>query len=138
MASVTLLPDPTGFQEFVASVDRVQRIRAVVFAPNPGFRDDARNFEEIIESANAQRAEVVAVAKQEEGLNTNATWVGGALDQIATDGKGTLKATGVRDGHKRTWTLGARPQVEQITDADGETPEAIWTWMKGRLLRRFR
>jgi hypothetical protein len=137
-ASVTLLPDPTEFREFVASVDRLQRIRAVVFAPNPGFREDARNFEEIIESANAQRAEVVAVAKRDESLNPEAPWVSGALDQISTDGKGTLKATGVRQGHKRSWTIGARLQVDVITDEDGVTPEDVWGWLKDRIRRRFR
>ena len=137
-ASVTLLPDPTEFREFVESVDRIQRIRAVVFSPNPGFRQDARNFQEIIESANAQRAELVAVAKGDGTLNADAPWVGGALDQIASEGKGSLKGIGVREGHRRSWTLGARLQVDVITEGDGTTQQEVWGWLMERLQRRFR
>jgi hypothetical protein len=137
-ASVTLLPDPTEFREFVASVDRLQRIRAVVFAPNPGFRQDARNFEEIIVGANAQRAEVVVVAERDGSLNPGAEWVQGALEQIASEGKGTLRATGVQVGHRRVWTLGARLQIDVIRDEDAQTPEDVWGWLKRRISERFR
>src|SRR5439155_16464503 len=96
-----------------------------------------RNFEEIIEAANAQRAEVVAVARPEEGLNPDAEWVEGALEQIASDGKGTLKVVGISEGHRRVWTLGTRLQIDVITDDDAQTPEGVWEWLKRRIQDRF-
>jgi hypothetical protein len=136
-ASVTVLPDPTEFGEFVRSVDRLQRIRAVVFAPNPQYKQGAKNFEEIIDSANAQRAEVVAVARPDESLNPDADWVQGALDQISSDGKGTLKASGIRNGHKSVWSLGAKLLIDVITEDDAQSPEGVWEWLKGKIRERF-
>lgn len=136
-ATVTLVKDPTEFREFVESVDRIQRIRAVVFAPNPRFVPKARNFEEVIEESNAEKAEVVAVAPRGGGLNPDAEWVEGALVQIAEHGKGTLKATATADGRKRVWTFGARVRVAVISESEGTTPEDVWEWMRRKLRELF-
>lgn len=136
--TVTLLPDATGFREFVASVDRLERVRTVIHRPNPGFVDAARNLEALIEESRAERAEVVAVAPPNETLNADAEWIQGALEQVSSDGKGTVKATGTRHGQRRHWVIGARLQVAIITERDGEEPEDVWTWMKRRLRESFR
>lgn len=136
-SSVTLLRDPTDFREFVDSVDRIEKIRAVVFEPNPGWREDARNLQAIIEQSNAQRAEVTAVAAAGESLNAEADWIEGALGQAAEHGKGTLKATGFRNGQKHVWTFGTRLQIAVISGDDAGTPEGVWDWMRRRLRGLF-
>lgn len=136
-ATVTLVKDPTEFREFVQSVDRIQRIRAVVFVPNPRFVPKARNFEQVIEESNAERAEVVAVAPRGGSLNPEAEWVEGALVQIAEHGRGTLKATGTREGRKRVWTFGARVQIAVLSEQEGTTPEDVWDWMRRKLRELF-
>jgi hypothetical protein len=134
--SVQLLPDPTEFDEFIRSVDSIQRIRAVVRRPNPGFLDDAKNFEDVITQTHAERAEIVAVAPRGEGLNPTAPWVKGALAQITEQGKGSLTASGIKEGRRRTWKFGTRLQVAVISD-DIDTAENIWSWMARQVRERF-
>jgi hypothetical protein len=134
--SVVLLPDPTEFDEFVRSVDSIQRIRAVVHKPNPGFLQDAKNFEDVITQSHAERAEVVAVAPRGGTLDPGAQWVKGALAQISEQGRGALSATGSDHGHRRTWKFGTRLQVAVISD-DADTPESIWDWMVKQVREKF-
>jgi len=132
-ATVALLSDPAEFHEFVASVDRISRIRAVVYRPNPGWRDDAEHLQQIVEQAAAERAEVVAVAPEGGGLNASARWIEGALGQIAEHGQGNLKATGYVGHAKRTWTFGARLRIVVIRDEDAIDAEGVWGWIRDRL-----
>lgn len=61
--------------------------------------------------------------------------VQGALGQASEHGKGTVKVTGYRNEHKRTWTLGARLQIAVISEGDAATPESIWDWMRRHCAR---
>jgi hypothetical protein len=132
-STVVLLRDPSEYAGFVATVDRVSRVRAVVFAPNPGWREDAENLRQIVEQARAKRAEVVATAAPGESLDPHAEWIDGALGQIAEHGEGNLKATGYRNGQKRTWTFGARLQIALISETETTTPDGIWGWMRQKI-----
>jgi hypothetical protein len=134
--SAVLLPDPTQYDEFVRSVDSINRIRAVVRRPNPGFLADAKNFEDVIVASHAERAEIVAVAASGEGLVPDAPWVKGALAQITEQGVGTLTAVGTKEGRRRKWKFGTRLQVAVMSD-EVDTQEGIWDWMERQVRERF-
>jgi hypothetical protein len=132
-ASVDLLRDQSGFMEWAATVDRLVRVRAVVYSPNPGWNEDAGAFRQFVEQANAERAEVVAVAPEDGTLEPDAQWIRGALGQIAEQGHGKLTAAGLTGDAKQRWVSGTRLQTTVIGDEDAATPEGVWAWLVRKL-----
>ena len=132
-ATVELLTDPSDFAEWAHSVDRVIRVRAVVFAPNPGWNEDAGALRDIVEQAGAERAEVVAVAPQDGALDPDAQWIGGALSQIADHGEGKLTAVGVERETRVKWRSGRRLRTAVIRDEDAGSPEGVWAWITRKI-----
>jgi hypothetical protein len=132
-ANVELLTDPSDFAEWAHSVDRVIRVRAVVHAPNPGWNEDAGALRDIVEQAGAERAEVVAVAPQDGGLDPDAQWIGGALSQIADHGEGKLTAVGVERETRVKWRSGRRLRTAVIRDEDAGSPEGVWAWITRKI-----
>jgi hypothetical protein len=135
-ATVELLRDQSGFHEWAASLDRLVRVRAVVHAPNPGWNEDAGAFRTFVEDANAERAEVVAIAPDDGVLNAEARWISGALDQIAEQGQGKVTAVGYDGQEQRRWESGTRLRTTQIRDEDADTAEDVWGWLM-RKVREF-
>jgi hypothetical protein len=126
---VELLTDPRDFGEWVATVERVVRVRAVVHSPNPGWNEDAGALREIVEQAAAEKAEVVAVAPDEGSLNADASWITGALGQIAEHGQGQLTAVGVEGEARVRWRTGTVVRTVAIRDEDADSPEGVWAWI---------
>lgn len=136
MASVDLLRDQSGFVEWASALDRLVRVRAVVHAPNPGWNEDAGAFRQVVEQANAERAEVVAVAPDDGTLDPDARWIHGALGQIAEQAHGKLTAAGYSGEVRLRWESGTRLRTTVIRDEDAGTPEGVWGWIV-RKLREF-
>lgn len=132
-ASVELLRDQSGFREWARTVDRVIRVRAVIHTPNPGWNEDAGAFREVVEQANAERAEVVAVADEDASLDPDAQWIQGALRQIAEQGHGKLTADGLAAEAKQRWESGTQLQTATIRDEDATSPEGVWAWLTRRV-----
>lgn len=132
-ASVELLTDPRDFAEWVATVERVVRVRAVVHDPNPGWNEDAGALREIVEQAAAERAEVVAVAPEGGSLNAMAPWIEGALDQIAEHGQGQLAAVGIEGEARVRWRSGKVLRSATIRDEDADSPEGVWGWITRKI-----
>jgi hypothetical protein len=136
-ASIDLLSDPSDFIEWARGVERILRVRAVVHRPNPGWNEDAAAFREVVEEADAERAEVVAQAPPEGSLNPDARWIAGALGQVSEQGKGKLTASGVTGETKTRWESGTRLRIAVIRDEDADTPEGVWDWIRQQLREIF-
>ncbi|MFP5343553.1 MAG: hypothetical protein ACLGIJ_11615 [Candidatus Limnocylindria bacterium] len=132
-ATVELLTDPRDYAQWVATVDRVVRVRAVVYNPNPGWSEDAGALREVVEQAEAERAEVVAVAPDDGSLNARAPWIEGALDQIAEHGQGQLSAIGVEGELRVRWKTGQVVRTATIRDEDADSPEGVWGWLANKI-----
>jgi hypothetical protein len=132
-ASVELLSDPRAFGEWAQTVERITRVRAVVHPPNPGWNEDAGALREIVEQANAERAEVVAVAPPESSIDPAAQWIEGALTHIAEHGQGKVTAIGVNGERRDRWQSGERLQTATIRDADAASPQGVWDWIRQKL-----
>jgi hypothetical protein len=132
-AGVELLTDPSDFIEWARSVDRISRVRAVVYDPNPGWNEDAGALRQIVEQASAEHAEVIAVAPPDGSIDPDAEWIDGALLQIAEHGQGQMNAIGEQGESKVRWKTGRRNRSAVIRDADAQTTEGIWAWLKGKL-----
>jgi hypothetical protein len=134
---VELLADPRGWADFVASVDRVVRVRAVVYDPNPKWRRGSENLRAIVEESNAQKAEVTATAPKDGELNAGAQWIDAAIQHVAEHGDGDVKATAIDNGRKSTWSLKARLQVDVVRDEDAIAPAQVRSWILDRLRRLY-
>ena len=127
-----LLTDPAEFRRWAGTLDRLTRIKAVVHDPNPGWNEDAALIRQLVEQADAERAEVVAVSRPDESLDGTAPWVEGALSQIADHGQGRLTASGNRNGERQAWDSGHQHRV--VGEPEGlDEPAHIWTWMADRI-----
>lgn len=135
--TIELLPDPRGWTDFVQSVERVVRVRAVIHAPNPGWRQGSQNLRAIVEEANAERGEVTAIARKDGALNPDAPWIDSAIQHVAEHGQGDVKATGIKEGRKAVWSLNARLQVAVLRDSDANTVDLIREWIRDRLRRLY-
>lgn len=127
-----LLTDPTEFGRWASSLDRLERIRAVVYRPNPGWNEDAALIRQAVTEANARKAELIATSDRDESLDADAPWVTGALHQIAGHGQGRLTATGTSDGERQRWDSGHRHRVVSRPE-DLIEPRDVWNWMRARL-----
>jgi hypothetical protein len=132
-ASIELLSDPTAFADWARTVERITRVRAVVHPPNPGWNEDAGALREIVEQADAERAEVVAVAPLDRSLDPGARWIDGALTHIAEHGQGKVTASGLRGERPDRWSSGERLRTAVIRDEDASTPEGVWDWIRQKL-----
>jgi hypothetical protein len=130
---IELLTDPADFAEWARSVDRITRVSALIHNPNPGWNEDAGALREIVEQAAAEHAEVVAVAPQDGTLDATASWIGGALAQIADHGQGRVTAIGVEGETKVRWRSGRRLRTQVIRETEDTTPENVWTWIVARI-----
>jgi len=133
-ADVDVLTDPAGLRQWADTVDRVVTIRAVVHHPNPGWAADVGAVKEVIEQADAEVADVTVKASQDAGLNVEANWVNGALQQISTEGQGRMSATGRRGERESRWVSGQRVRMDSIDEEPGETADSIWR----RLVEKIR
>ena len=132
-AAVEPLTDPNDFDRWAASVDRVVRVRAVVHSPNPEWHAGAELVRRIVQESAAERAEVVAVARPDTGLDARAPWIDGALQQVAEHGQGKVSATGVARGIKTTWESWTRLRTSTIHENETTTPQQVWEWLLSKL-----
>jgi hypothetical protein len=132
-ASIELLSDPRAFVEWARTVERITRVRAVVHPPNPGWNEDAGALRAIVEQAEAERAEVVAVAPPEGSIDPSAQWIEGALTHISEHGQGKVTAIGVTGQRRDRWQSGERRQTATIRDVDAASPQGVWEWIRQKL-----
>jgi hypothetical protein len=132
-ARVELLIDPASFQGWAAQVERITRIKAVVFNPNPGWATEAGAVRQVVEEANAAKADVTVTPKPDESLNPEAAWISGALQQISEHGQGRLTATGKQGDRNTRWESWTKLRVARMADEEAASPERIWRWLVDKL-----
>ncbi len=133
-ASVTPLPDTAGFHDWVATVDRLVRVRVFVQRPNPGWHHRATLEREALVQADAGAIEMVAVAPPDGTINADAEWIEGGLGQVSEHGQGKVSAIGQIGQLRHKWSSGASPRTASIPDDPEATPDQIMS----RLIRKVR
>ena len=133
LASVEELTDPASLADWVASVDRVVRLKAVVHNPNPGWVRPAGAVRALVEQSGAETADVTVTASPDGALDTGAEWIDEVLDQVSTEGQGKMAAVGYRGEHESRWTTGQRVRTETLEEDPGDDSLSIWRRIAGKL-----
>lgn len=136
---VTLLPDPARLAEWAREVDRVIQVHAVVHNPNPDWIPGAGALRDLIVESFADVAEVTARERPGQGLNVDAPWIQGAVDQIGEHAQGKVSAVGVRGHSVRRWHSGQRARTESMEqEPTDESPSifdrliGLWRGIRGQ------
>lgn len=137
-ARVEILSDPAALREWAETMDRVIRLKAVVRNPNPGWVRDAGAIRQVVEDAGAESAVVTVKASIGASINVLAPWIEESLEQISSEGQGSMSAIGVRpDGHEDRWTNGQRPRTDSLEEEPADESETIWQRLISRLRANF-
>jgi|ERR1039458_8850688 hypothetical protein len=116
--------DRPSWEDWLASVARVNEVRVTIHTPNPHYEFD--EAERLLEGAHARSMRIIATAGPDEvgGINIDAAWLAGVLGHAGSYGsysakgetpQGQATSWNQRDeGRPRRVTSGVDPQTTEV------------------------
>lgn len=136
---IEALSSHAKFRQWLETIDRLVRFRAVLSPPNPSWRPGTDDVRKLIEGTAADRVIVEAsVEERGDGSLKVDTSIIDASAEHAEGGYARIKAVGLRQDRRREFSSDQNIETDRIEETHDDTSETIFTKVAASLRRRFR